>query len=141
MTMVDKELPMFAGLFWADDNIDKVMFLKEKMPNFLYIIGMGLTMTGFMVEGFDAISMTAMNLFPEMIKELYDYMLNYKLDQVMIVKKKLVKRIMDMFKMDMNMDWMTIMKMEMDKMYPMMKMGPLRKPKMTMQKMWMGYKM
>lgn len=140
MTMVEKELPMFTGLFWADTNIDKVMFLKEKMPNFLYIIGVGLSMMGFMSEGFDAISMTTMNLFPEMFKELYDFMLNYKMDQAMMVKKKLVKRILDMFRMDMNMDMMTVMKMEMDKMYPMMKMGPLRTPKMTMQKMtmWMG---
>lgn len=140
MTMVEKELPMFTGLFWADDSIDKVMYLKEKMPNFLYIIGMGVSMMGFMAEGFDAVSMTAMNIFPEMFKELYDFMLNFKLDQAMMVKKRLIKRILDMFNMEMNMDMMTVMKMEMNKMYPMMKMGLLRKPKMTMQKMttWMG---
>lgn len=140
LMMVEKELPMFAGLFWADDNIDKVMYLKEKMPNYLYIIGMGASMMGYMAEGFEAFSMTAMNIFPEMIKELYDYMLNYKMDQALIVKKKLIKRIYDMFRLDMDMDWMTMMKMEMDKMYPMMKMGPVRKPKMSMHKMtmWMG---
>lgn len=66
-------------------------------------------------------------------------MLNYKLDQALIVKKKLIKRIYDMFRLD-NMDWIDMMKMEMDKMYPMMKMGPIRKPKMSMHKMtmWMG---
>lgn len=114
--------------------------LQEKMPNFLYIIGMGASMMGYLAEGFEAFSMTAMNVFPEMIKELYDYMMNNKYDQALIVKKKMTKRIYDMFRMDMDMDWMTVMKMEMEKMYPMMKMGPIRKPKMTMQKMtmWMG---
>lgn len=140
LSLVDKELPMFAGFFWADDNIDKVMYLKEKMPNYLYIIGMGASLMGYMAEGFDAFSMTAMNIFPEMIKELYDYMLNYKLDQALVVKKKMIKKIYDMFHMNMDMDYMTVMKLEMDKLYPMMKMGTVRKPKMTMQKMtmWMG---
>lgn len=51
--LVEKELPMFAGLFWADDNIDKVMYLKEKMPNYLYVIGMGASLMGYMAEGFE----------------------------------------------------------------------------------------
>lgn len=138
MYLLEKDVPMFAGLFWADDNIDKVMYLKEKMPNYLYIIGMGTSMMGFMAEGFEAFSMTAMNLYPDMIKEMYDYMFSYKYEQAITVRKQLVKRIYDMFHMDMEMDWMTMMKMEMDKMYPMMKMGPTRKPKMSLMKMWMG---
>lgn len=140
ITMMEKDVKMFTGLFWADDNIDKVVYLKEKMPELQYIIGMGTSMMGFMAEGFEAFSMTAMNLYPEMIKEIYDYMIGYKMNEAIIVKKKMIKRVYEMFRMDMDMDFMTIMKMEMDKIFPTMKMGPTRKPKMTMNAMpmWMG---
>lgn len=140
MHLMEKEVHMFAGLFWADDNIDKVSFLKEKMPEFNYIIGMGTSMMGFFAEGFESFSMTAMNLYPEMIKEIYDYMLDFKMNEAFIVKKKMIKRVYDLFRMDINMDFMTVMKIEMDKIYPAMKMGPTRKPQITTNKamMWMG---
>lgn len=140
MYMLEKEVPTFVGLFWADDNIDKIAFLKEKMPTYNYIIGMGTSMMGFMAEGFEAFSMTAMNLYPEMIKEMYDYMLDFKMNEAFVVKKKMTKRVYDMFTMDRDLDFITVMKMEFEKLYPTLKMGPTRKPKMTMNKMmmWMG---
>lgn len=127
---------MFSGFFWANDSIDKVTYLKEKMPEYNYIIAMGTSMMGYMAEGFEAFSMTAMNLFPEMMKELYTYMKDYKMREAFMVKQKMQKRIYDMFGTNMHMDWMTVMKMEMDKMFPF-KLGPMRKPHMTMHKMMM----
>lgn len=136
--MVEKEIPTFAGFYWADDHIDKLTFLKHKMPEYHYIVGVGSTMMGFMAEGFDAISMTAMNLYPEMMKELYEYMMNYKMHEAYMFKEKMTKKIYDMFQMNnQNMDWLMMMKMEMDKMHPW-KMGPMRKPKMTKMMWWSG---
>lgn len=130
MKLMEKETQMFAGLYYADDRIDRVSFLKEKLSDFHYIIGTGTSFMGYMAEGFDAISMTTMNLYPEMIKEMYDYMLNYKVNDAFLVKQKFIKRVVDLFRTDMHMDWLSMMKMEMDKIVPL-KMGKTRKPQTT----------
>lgn len=127
MQMMEKEVPTFAGFFWADDSLDKVMYLREKMPEHHYIIGMGCSMMGFMAEGFDACSMTAMNIYPQMMKEFYDYMCQYKMQDAYKVKEKVYKSIYALFGTDMHVDWLTVMKTEMNKLCPF-KVGPLRKP-------------
>lgn len=135
LTIIEKEVPYFAGFYWADDKIDRVLFLKEKMPNYLYIIGAFTSIMGYMVEGFEAISMPLMNLFPELIVELYGYMINYKIHEAVVVKEKIYKRFYDLFRYDMDIDYLLLIKSEMDKIYPTMKMGPVRRPKITMSKM------
>ncbi|XP_055298417.1 N-acetylneuraminate lyase B-like [Sitodiplosis mosellana] len=135
---VEKEIPTFAGFYYADDRIDKVIYLKHKLPEYNYIIGVGSAMMGLMAEGFDAISMTAMNLYPEMVKELYDYMLGYKMHEAYILKEKMIKKIYDLFQTSSNVDWLRIMKMEMDKLHPQFKVGPMRKPKLTKMMWWSG---
>lgn len=135
--LMQKEVPTFTGLFWADDKIDKVVFLKEKLPEYLYIIAIGTSIMGFMVEGFDAFSLTALNLVPEMIKELYDNMLNQNLNQALIVKQKFIKNIYDLLQLNVGFDWMTVMKLQMEKINPIIKMGPVRKPKVSINNMMM----
>lgn len=51
MMMMDKENSMFAGLYWAHDRIDMMMMLKQKMPQYNYIIGTMSSMIGWMAEG------------------------------------------------------------------------------------------
>lgn len=68
MQMMEKECPMFCGIYWAYDRMDMLMMLKEKMPRYNYIIGTMCSMMGYMSMGLDAISMTAMNCMPEMMK-------------------------------------------------------------------------
>jgi len=140
MHMMDKENTMFAGLYWTHEHMDMLMMMKQKMPHMNYIIGTMSSMMGWMAEGMEAISMTAMNMMPEMMKEMYNLMMNKKMNEAMMVHDKMNKRIWDMFRMEndmhMDMDWMMMMRMEMEKMFPTMKMGPMRRPKMTMNKMW-----
>ena len=141
MMMMDKECPMFSGVYWAHDHMDSMMMMKQKMPHMCYIMATMSSMMGMMSMGMDAISMTAMNMCPEMMKEMYDHMMNHKMDMAMMTHDKMMKCIWDMFRMDsdmhMDMDWMTMMRMHMDKMHPMgMKMGPMRRPMMTMNRMW-----
>jgi len=133
MKMMEKEISMFAGLYWAHDQLDHVMLLKEKMPTYNYIIATGISMMGYMMQGFDAISMMAMNICPEMMKEMYDHMMNYRMREAMMLHSKMSKRFWDMMRLDIDMDWVTAMKLEMNK---IMNMGPLRKPKMTMNRWW-----
>lgn len=130
MQLMEKEIPTFAGFFWADEHIDQVIYLKEKMPGYHYIIGVGTTMMGSMAEGFDSFSMIAMSLYPEMFKKLYDYMWQYEMREAYQVKEKLCKTIYGLFGNEMDMDYLTIMKMEMNKLYPF-KMGPLRRPRIS----------
>lgn len=135
LTIIEKEVPNFVGFYWADDKIDRVLFLKEKMPNYIYIIGAFTSIMGYIVEGFEAISMPLMNLFPELIVELYGYVIDYKIHEAIVVKEKLYKRFYDLFRYDMDIDYLLLIKSEMDKIYPTMKMGPVRRPKITMSKM------
>lgn len=128
LRLAEKELPMLAGLYYAHDYIDRVMLLKEKLPYFNYIIGTGTSIEGHLVQGFEAISMIAMNLYPEMIKELYDRLKDFKLREAMLVRDKLVKRIFDTMRLDTDVDLVEIMKKEMSK---TLNMGPLRKPRTT----------
>lgn len=133
--IIEKEVPNFAGFYWADDKLDKVVFLKHKMPEYIYIIGLFTSILGFMVEGFEAISLPLMNLYPELIKELYDYTLDYKVREAFVVKEKLYKRFFELFRLDMDIDYLLLIKTEMGKLYPAFKMGPIRRPKITMNKM------
>jgi len=133
MRMMEKEISMFAGLYWADDRIDHVMLLKEKMPTYNYIIATCISMAAHMLHGFEAFSMMAMNICPDMMKEMYDHMMNHRMREAMMLHCKMSKRIWDLLRCDTDMDFVMAMKMEMNK---TMMMGPLRKPKMTMMRMW-----
>lgn len=82
--------------------------------------------------------MLPMNICPEMMKEMYEHMMNHKMTEAMKIHDMMMKRIYDLFKMDSNMhmdlDYMMMMRMEVDKMHPMgLKLGPMRRPKMSMQ--------
>lgn len=140
MRMMEQEVPMFAGMYWAHDHMDMLMLLKHKMPMMNYIVGTMSSMMGWMTEGIDAISMTAMNMYPDLMRQMWDLMMNRKMNDATMIHDRMMKLIWDMFQMDMdmhtNMDWMMTMRMEMEKMYPMLRMGPMRRPQMTMNQMW-----
>lgn len=82
--------------------------------------------------------MVGMNLYPEMLKELYDYLKEYKMREAYALKEKYIKKFYNNFPVDMPMDYIYLMKQEMDKMYTTMKMGLVRKPNMSMS-MWKHY--
>lgn len=132
--MVDKEIKTFAGMYYADTDMDKALMLKKFDYNF--IMGVGMSMMSVMAEGFDAFSMTAMNLYPEMFVEFYDLMKDYRMREAYMLKEKMFEKMYEFFKYDKDMDYITMMKMDFDKLYPSMKMGPVRKPKMMMN-WWM----
>lgn len=91
--MMEKECPMFCGIYWAHDHMDMLTMLKEKMPHYNYICATMSSMMGWMAMGMDAISMTAMNLMPDIMKQMWDCMMNHKMDDAMTVHTKMMKRI------------------------------------------------
>ncbi|XP_031623541.1 N-acetylneuraminate lyase B-like [Contarinia nasturtii] len=141
MKMMERECPMFAGVYYCHDNMDMMMMCKQMMPHMNMICGTMSSMMACMSQGMEAMSMAAMNVCPEMIKQMYDHMMNHKMNEAKMIHEKMMKYIYDMFHMDadthMNMDYMMMMRMQMDKMQPMgIKMGPMRRPHMTMDRMF-----
>lgn len=51
MSMMEKEAPMFSGIYWAHDQIDMLMMMRQKIPHLNYIIGTMTSMMGLMAEG------------------------------------------------------------------------------------------
>lgn len=51
MKMMDKEAPMFAGMYWAHEHMDQLMMMKHMMPHMNYIIATMSSMMGYMSEG------------------------------------------------------------------------------------------
>lgn len=49
--MMDKECPMFCGLYWCHDHMDMMMMLKQKMPHMNYICATMSSMMGWMSQG------------------------------------------------------------------------------------------
>jgi len=129
--LMERELRTFTGIYYAHDHLDHIMNLKLKKPDYVYIIGLMSSMLGYMIEGFEAFSMTAMNLYPEMVKEMYDHMHARHINEALMVHDKFVLRVHDLFPIDSHLHYVQIMKMEMDKLYTTTKMGPIRMPKMT----------
>lgn len=129
---MDKEIKTFAGIFYADNDYEKAVYLK-KYYDYNLIMAVGTTMMGLMAEGFEAISMTAMNLYPEMFVELYDMLKDYRMREAFMLKEKLFDHIFEFYKYEKDMDYVSIMKMEFSKMNTSMKMGPIRQPKMSMK--------
>lgn len=130
--VIGKEVPTFSGIYYADGQIDKVVYLRQKKPEYLYIIGMYTSMGAYMMEGFDAFSMVGMNLYPELLKQMYDYLKEYKMREAYALNEKYTKQFYNYFHGNMPMDYIYTMKQEMDKMYTTLKMGLVRKPNMSM---------
>lgn len=110
---------------YADGNLDFAMEMKKEGRN--VIMGMGTIMLGTLTMGIDAISMTAMNVMPELIFELYDLMKKDKLHDAMVLQEKIFYKIREFWREDE--DMIKKMKMEFNK---IMKMGPIRKPEWMM---------
>lgn len=125
--MAEKEVPTFAGVMFADSNLDKAMSVMKPGTRTI-IMGMGTCMLGAMSQGLEAVSMTAMNLFPEMMKEMYDLMQNNRMREAMMVQQKMTQRIYSIWTP--GSDMIMTMKSEYNKLNADMKMGPMRKPKM-----------
>lgn len=124
--MAEKEIPNFGGIYNADANLDRAV--ETCMNDRTVIMAMGTIMLGAMTMGFDAFSMTVMNIFPDYIVELHEHMLNYRWKEAMVCQKKIVKCVHDIWKCDE--DLVLKMKMEFNKMNTGFKMGPTRKPMM-----------
>lgn len=125
--LAEKEITNFGGIYYADSDLERA--LDTYKGDRTVILGMSKCAISGLTLGFQAISMTVMNLYPEMICELYDHFLNNRLKEALLVQDKLMKRIHDIYKLDE--DIIVSMKMEFNKLNLGFKCGATRKPVWT----------
>lgn len=122
--LAEKEIPNFGGIYYADANLDCAV--ETWMANRNVIVAMGTTMLGAMSMGFNAISMTVMNIIPECMVELYENVLNGRWKEAMAIQANIVKYVRNIWAYDE--DLIVKMKMEFNKINSGLNMGPTRKP-------------
>lgn len=125
--LAEKEISNFGGIYYADGNLDTAAETWKAGRE--VIMAMGTVMLGTLATGFDAVSMTVMNIVPEWIVELHDHVLNYRWKEAAVVQGKIIKRVRDIWTNDE--DLIVKMKMEFNKLNTGFKLGPTRKPKWT----------
>lgn len=74
---IEREINTFAGIYY-DHNIksDEMILLKNYKPHKIHIADTKLTMISPILEGFDVLSMTLTNLYPDLVYKLYDGLKN-----------------------------------------------------------------
>lgn len=125
--LAEKEITNFGGIYYADGNLD--LAVETLRTDRKIILAMGTTMIGTMMSGFDAISMTVMNIIPETIVELYEHVLNNRLKEAYLVQDKITKRVRDIWTREE--DLIVKMKTEFNKINSGFKLGVTRKPTWT----------
>lgn len=134
--LAKKEISNFAGIYYSEYNVENALdTLKTSCP---VILGIGKAAISAFTLGFDAYSMSAMNVFPELVAELYGYVLNYRLKEAQLVQDKIFERIYDIYKDDE--DFIVKIKTEFNNLNLGFKVGATRKPLYTeyMIRHWMG---
>lgn len=95
----------FDGIYWADDSVDKVVLLKKSFPNLNYVIETKASIMAFMAEEFNNISMLQLNLYPELVTNIYNYMADNDLGKALLANRKYLELA------DFNhFDWATLLK-------------------------------
>lgn len=74
---IEREINTFSGIYY-DHNVksDEILLLKSYKPHKIHIIDTKLTLISPFFEGFDVLSMTFGNLYPELLFKLYDGLKN-----------------------------------------------------------------
>lgn len=125
--LAEKEITNFGGIFYADGNLDHAV--ETLKTGRTVIMGVGSIMVGSLAMGFESLSMTVMNIWPELIVELHEHVLNYRLKEAIVIQDKIIKKIREIYVHDE--DLIVKMKTEFNKINTTFKMGPTRKPKWT----------
>lgn len=82
-----------------------------------------------------------MNIMPELLRELYDLMMNYNLNEALAIRRKLLNRISEWIQIDqnlnINLDILLILRRELEKVNPALKLGPMRRPQLSLNRYWL----
>lgn len=122
--LADKEIPNFVGLQYAHtDLVEASATLKKDRT---IILSMETMMLGALSQGFEAFAVSFLNIYPEMIVEIYENYRNNKMREAMASHTKMFQRVFEIVKR--SGDWTLCMKNEFNKVVRDFKVGPTRKP-------------
>lgn len=125
--LAEKEIPNWVGLQYTHfDLTEATATLKQGRT---IILGMETMMLGALSQGFEAFAFTFLNIYPEMIVEIYENFRNNKLREAMTAQTKLFQRVNEIVKR--GGDWTLYMKNEFNKVVRDFKVGPCRKPNLN----------
>lgn len=122
--LAEKDISNFGGIYYADFNLDHAVDTWK--ADRTIILGVGKTFLGAQSLGFEALSVTAMNLYPDSFVELYEHIRNYRLKEAQVVQERIFKRIQEILTHDE--DYIVKMKAEFNKLNLGFKVGVTRKP-------------
>lgn len=125
--LAEKEIPNFCGLQYSHTDMDMATACLKQGRTI--ILGLETIMLGALTQGFEAVACTMLNIFPEMIVEIFENYRNNKLHEAMNAQFKLNQRIHEIVKR--GGDWTMYMKNEFNKVVRDFKVGPCRKPAMN----------
>lgn len=126
--LLKRTITTFGGFYYRHTDFeDATILLKEDTT---VILSTDLTTVGVFTLGFDTISTITLNLYPEFVTEIYDYVRNGKLREARDTNDKLYRRIKDLVGDFTTTDWIEKFKYEFDKKTDI-KVGGLRKPRIT----------
>lgn len=79
MDFMEKEVPTFAGIYYHHTVLgDEISMMKYYKSKYTHIIDTTMTVIAPFTEGFEALSMSMINVYPELVVKMFDYTKNYK---------------------------------------------------------------
>lgn len=129
--LAEQHIPTFCGLkCTCGDMWEGVACMK---PGRNIIFAADTVMCGALALGFEAVSMTMMNICPEFSVDCWNAICNSKMREAQECQSKLMNRVCEITRNGCG-DWVECMKTEFNKVNPGMSCGPLRKPAMKIHK-------
>lgn len=122
--LAEREIPNFAGVHYVHHDLDEATALLKQGRTIIF--GMETIMLPALVQGFEAFAFTTLNIYPEMVIEIFENFRNNKLREAMTAQTKLYQRTYEIVKR--GADWTLFMKNEFNKVVRDFKVGPTRKP-------------
>lgn len=121
--LMEREVPNFGGIYYAHHNLDEATTLLKMNRNI--ILWADNILEGALTLGFEAITSTLLNVYPELMVEILNLHRDGKLREAMVAQDKLIKRIESVYRR--GFDWIQVWKEEFNKVHDI-KVGAFRKP-------------
>ncbi|XP_031634410.1 N-acetylneuraminate lyase B-like [Contarinia nasturtii] len=125
--LLHSAIPNFDGIYYRHTNIEAATNLLKEGHNI--ILSTDTILVGVLTLGFETISSISLNLYPEHVTEIYEYVLNGKWREARETNDKLFHRIKGVVAQQ-TFDWVELLKREFNKMADF-KVGETRKPTIT----------
>jgi len=125
--LLQRVVPNFNGVYYRHTNIEAATNLLKEGHNI--ILSTDTILVGVLALGFETISSITLNLYPEQVTEIYEYVLNGKLREARETNDKLYHRIKGVVAQQ-TFDWVELLRKEFNKLTDF-KVGGTRKPIIT----------